>query len=684
MLHLRAFGSDFHLNLRRNPHLLRKADKFKVLVADVQDGKLNLSEEKGLNVSEIGETYHDLPNEAALTIRKDETTGALEMEGTIGKTLVIKPAPSRIKLSSAPADDEMFLDDEYPTTTTTTTTETSPQQRKNETSWPPTKPTKPWKLKSVAGLKTETGMHIVYRRKQEELLGGSDYLLMEPDQEPTPSSSSSSPRRKREAPTTIWPEVLVIADYDTYNMHGANSINIKRYFVSFWNGVDLRYKLLTGPRVRISLAGIIISKGRDATPYLENNRVKGDAVDSAAALTDMGKYLFRERRLPTYDLAVVVTKLDLCRKQFQPGTCNTGTAGFAYVGGACVVNSRLEKVNSVAIVEDTGGFSGIIVAAHEVGHLLGAVHDGSPAPNYLGGPGAEHCRWEDGYIMSDLRHTDRGFKWSACSIDQFRHFLNSDTATCLHNMPHEDEELPRILPGKMLTLDAQCRKDRGTSACFKDDRVCAQLFCFDSKSGYCVSYRPAAEGSSCGDGQYCINGRCVFEHDNYIPDFTKITETVVNKPDDMHHDSFASMDTAATQARPTFVKPGQRQRTTPNDDWQDNAATDGPTKGTPSPTPPARRSKFQYNTLNRKGARTTAVTKAPPAVATNAVTEAPAAVENFEAKKNDSVCTDVMETIAGGLTCKQFLRNYADRYCSHPYIAANCCASRQLICNANK
>jgi UDP-glucose 6-dehydrogenase len=43
--------------------------------------------------------------------------------------------------------------------------------------------------------------------------------------------------------------------------------------------------------------------------------------------------------------------------------------GFAYVGGACVVNKRLEKVNSVAIIEDTGGFSGIIVGAHEVGHL---------------------------------------------------------------------------------------------------------------------------------------------------------------------------------------------------------------------------------------------------------------------------------------------------------------------------
>lgn len=35
---------------------------------------------------------------------------------------------------------------------------------------------------------------------------------------------------------------------------------VKRYFVSFWNGVDLRYRLLKGPRIRISIAGIIISR----------------------------------------------------------------------------------------------------------------------------------------------------------------------------------------------------------------------------------------------------------------------------------------------------------------------------------------------------------------------------------------------------------------------------------------
>ena len=59
-------------------------------------------------------------------------------------------------------------------------------------------------------------------------------------------------------------------------------------------------------------------QGRDATPYLERNRVGRDAIDAASALTDMGKYLFLERRLPVYDIAVAITKLDMCRYDINP------------------------------------------------------------------------------------------------------------------------------------------------------------------------------------------------------------------------------------------------------------------------------------------------------------------------------------------------------------------------------
>ena len=149
-------------------------------------------------------------------------------------------------------------------------------------------------------------------------------------------------------------------------------------------------------------------------------------------------------------------------------------------------------------------------------------------------------------LTADLSGPVAALHNSTISSSQSKYFISSrfwvlifnqlfhcsgETATCLFNSPHEDAVLPRVLPGKLLSLDAQCRMDRGTSACFvsakwyfflhtkcqsfkpfafffpfffklqKDDRVCAQLFCFDASSGYCVSYRPAAEGSICGDGQ---------------------------------------------------------------------------------------------------------------------------------------------------------------------------------------
>jgi hypothetical protein len=56
------------------------------------------------------------------------------------------------------------------------------------------------------------------------------------------------------------PELILKLQILFYRLHGGDNVQIKRYFVSFWNGVDLRYKLLKGPKIRISIAGIIISR----------------------------------------------------------------------------------------------------------------------------------------------------------------------------------------------------------------------------------------------------------------------------------------------------------------------------------------------------------------------------------------------------------------------------------------
>nr|XP_036669083.1 uncharacterized protein LOC108009888 isoform X2 [Drosophila suzukii] len=514
-----AFGQHLNLSLRATQGLFKGAPhQLRMWTVGSEPNAthgLDLQEiaHEEHHSNDVGEVFQDEKNMAAILMRRHMETGDLIMEGSIGHDLVIKPLPH--ELSPNPEESHHII---YKREASA-----AEDQLSDFAFMEPDDLLASEKLERLQRRQRRSRRSAPSSPDFEDLNDEDEGAL-----ETEPQVSESRTRSRRQAPYIIYPEVLVIVDYDGYRLHGGDNLQVKRYFISFWNGVDLRYRLLKGPRIRISIAGIIISRGRDATPYLERNRVGRDAIDSAAALTDMGKYLFRERRLPVYDIAVAITKYDMCRRR-KGGRCTKGTAGFAYVGGACVVNKRLEKVNSVAIIEDTGGFSGIIVAAHEVGHLLGAVHDGSPPPSYLGGPGAQRCRWEDGYIMSDLRHTERGFRWSACTVQSFHHFLNGDTATCLHNAPHEDSALGRSLPGTLLSLDAQCRRDRGTYACFKDERVCAQLFCFDAQTGYCVAYRPAAEGSACGNGYHCLDGRCTPLPSNIIPDYGHNYRLVYNK-----------------------------------------------------------------------------------------------------------------------------------------------------------
>lgn len=118
--------------------------------------------------------------------------------------------------------------------------------------------------KSLSGYKSA---HIVYKKKKKDDEPYSDYLELEPGVSWTKLGNNSfnyfeskHKRSKRQAPDTVWPEVLLVVDYDSYILHGANSRDVKKYFISFWNGVDLRYKLLANPSIRVSLAGMIVAK----------------------------------------------------------------------------------------------------------------------------------------------------------------------------------------------------------------------------------------------------------------------------------------------------------------------------------------------------------------------------------------------------------------------------------------
>merc|ERR1712111_17436 len=104
---------------------------------------------------------------------------------------------------------------------------------------------------------------------------------------------------------------------------------------------------------------------------------------------------------------------------------SSGVIGYAYVGGACA------STRQVTIVEDKGTYNGVGTAAHEIGHLLGVVHDG----DY----GHETCRAGD-YIMSPWSNGAK--QWSDCSVKQMRDFVTSRKARCLNNKPKGTSDKP--------------------------------------------------------------------------------------------------------------------------------------------------------------------------------------------------------------------------------------------------
>lgn len=110
----------------------------------------------------------------------------------------------------------------------------------------------------------------------------------------------------------------------------------KRYIVAFWNGVDLRYRILTNPKIRLNIAGIIIAmvnihlfcslfcmlhintclmlqvllQDEGAIPYIQINRINSKLVDADRALHGMASYFYTEKRFPwkMYDMAMTTTK----------------------------------------------------------------------------------------------------------------------------------------------------------------------------------------------------------------------------------------------------------------------------------------------------------------------------------------------------------------------------------------
>uniref|UniRef100_A0A8I3MRT7 ADAM metallopeptidase with thrombospondin type 1 motif 15 n=2 Tax=Canis lupus familiaris TaxID=9615 RepID=A0A8I3MRT7_CANLF len=148
---------------------------------------------------------------------------------------------------------------------------------------------------------------------------------------------------------------------------------------------------------------------------------------------------------------------------------------------------------------------------HQAGHVFNMPHDNVKVCEEVFG------KLRANHMMSPtLIQIDRANPWSACSAAIITDFLDSGHGDCLLDAPSKPISLPEDLPGASYTLSQQCELAFGVgSKPCPYMQYCTKLWCTGKAKGQMVCqtrHFPWADGTSCGDGKFCLKGTCVERH----------------------------------------------------------------------------------------------------------------------------------------------------------------------------
>ncbi|KAL1481435.1 hypothetical protein MTO96_034469 [Rhipicephalus appendiculatus] len=253
--------------------------------------------------------------------------------------------------------------------------------------------------------------------------------------------------RDRYLPENVTIEVYVISD-EVHNRRFATD-DLWRYICIFINSINAIFMSLSCPRVSLALVGLEISSKIAETQYVYGS---DKLMNDLFTLYNLKDYVGRKMRAyGNPDVVLLLTGRDIYE--------STGTGirrditGIAFEGGVCTDHR-------VALAEDMpGSFSGIIDAAHEIGHSLGASHDGSPPNRYIQDhPGSLKCPAKSGHLMTYVDGGPLRYQFSQCNQEEIRYVLSIRGKNCWDINAANFYSLKDVYPGALINPNDFCKR----------------------------------------------------------------------------------------------------------------------------------------------------------------------------------------------------------------------------------